>query len=486
MIHRLMNVVLGRTAVDDRDSFVNKRIDLPGDLLCELFKQHYKKMLNECARVFRKRNVDDENPFNIINQIKPGTIEQGLKTALLTGAWSGKRKGVAQMLERRSYLQTVSSLRRINSPTVDASTNKLTSPRHIHPTQIGFICYVSTPEGHKVGLVKNLSMIGNVTVSRSSQVFIIKSLIKNKITDLRDVPATKINDYTKVFINGEWLGIVPEPEKLYIELKKKKLNGEIENTTSIVLDVELNELRIYCDGGRLYRPVLRVRNNNISLKKDVTDLISIEDTPSPVSITKWNELLQKFPGLIEYIDMEEQPHAMIAMTTNNVKEMHDKMINSIELVKNMSIDDLQKVVNRYDDTTFLKYTHCEIDPTMLMGLVVNNIPFCNHNQGPRNMFQFSQAKQGMGIYTTNWRHRLDISYLLYHTQKPLVNTRNMKYINTDKLGFGENVVVALQCYTGYNQEDSVLLNQSAIDRGLFRSTSVKKYMATITKNQNTS
>lgn len=486
MINRLMKVVLGRTPVDDRDSYVNKRVDLPGDLICELFKQYYKKMLNECARVFRKRNVDDENPFNIINQIKHGIIEQGLKTALLTGAWSGKRKGVAQMLERRSYLQTISSLRRVNSPTVDASTNKLTSPRHIHPTQIGFICYVETPEGHKVGLVKSLSLVGNVTVTRASQVYIIKSILKDKVKDLRDIPAHKLNEYTKVFVNGEWLGVVLEPEKMYVDLKKKKMNGDIEATSSVVFDIEMNELRIYCDGGRLFRPMLRVKNNRLRLERTQTDLISIEDTPSPTSITKWNEFMQKFPGIVEYIDMEEQTQIMAAMTPTDIAEMRERMTNSINIVKNMKKEDLERVVNRYDDTTYVRYTHCEIDPTLLMGTVVNNIPFCNHNQGPRNMFQFSQAKQAMGVYISNWRHRLDISYILYHTQKPLVNTRNMKYLNTDKLTFGENVIVAIECYTGYNQEDSVLLNQSAIDRGLFRSTSVKKAIATITKNQNTS
>lgn len=131
MINRLLQCFLGRVKPDDRDSYINKRVDLPGQLIFELFKQYYKKMLNECNKFFKKRNPDDDNPLNIISQIKPNIIEQGLKTALLTGAW-GKRKGVAQMLQRLTYLQTLSSLRRINSPTVDASTNKLTSPRHLH------------------------------------------------------------------------------------------------------------------------------------------------------------------------------------------------------------------------------------------------------------------------------------------------------------------------------------------------------------------
>lgn len=150
MINRLLQCFLGRIKTDDRDSYINKRVDLPGQLILELFKQYYKKMLNECNKFFKKRNPDDDNPLNIINQIKPNIIEQGLKTALLTGTW-GKKKGVAQMLQRLSYLQMLASLRRINSPTVDASTNKLTSPRHLHSSIVGPLCFIETSEGHKVG-----------------------------------------------------------------------------------------------------------------------------------------------------------------------------------------------------------------------------------------------------------------------------------------------------------------------------------------------
>ena len=115
MINKLLKCFLGRTKPDDRDSYLNKRIDLTGDLLMELFKQFYRKMLNECNKYFKKRNASDETPLVIINQIKPNIIEQGIKASLLTGAWP-RRKGVAQMLQRFTYLQTVAFLRRIDSP----------------------------------------------------------------------------------------------------------------------------------------------------------------------------------------------------------------------------------------------------------------------------------------------------------------------------------------------------------------------------------
>jgi DNA-directed RNA polymerase II subunit RPB2 len=489
MINRLLQCFLERIPIDDRDSFSNKRIDLPGALLFDLFKQFYKKMLNECNKFFKKRISDDNNPPVIINQIKPNTIEQGLKTALLTGAWA-KKKGVAQMLQRMTYVQTLSSLRRINSPTVDASTNKLTSPRHLHPSSIGFICYIETSEGHKVGLVKNLALMGNVTVMMTDQIENIKSILRDRIKKIQDIPSSDLKEYTRVFLNGEWLGVTDDPRTLYKELKEMKYRGEIDVHSSIIheikSEVESRELKIYCDGGRMFRPVLRVENNKLLLTKSHIDMISLEGSKNPTKISSWNEFIAKNPGIVEYIDVDEQANSMISMFPDEVDLMYNRMTDTVKSVAKLDMKENQTVVNRYDDFTYVKYTHCEIHPSMHIGVVACNIPFCNRNQGPRNIYQYSQARTAMGIYSTNWRYRLDISYILYHPQRPIVTTRSMKYVNTDKIPAGENAIVAIACYTGYNQEDSVIMNQSAVDRGLYRSTSLYKHMTTIQKNQSTS
>lgn len=451
MINRLLQCYLGRIKTDDRDSYINKRCDLPGQLMFELFKQFYKKMLNECTKFFKKRNPDDENPLNIINQIKPNIIEQGLKTALLTGAW-GKKKGVAQMLQRLSYLQTLSSLRRINSPTVDASTNKLTSPRHLHPSLLGSMCYIETSEGAKVGLVKNLSMIGNVTVMKNSLIDTLKEMLITKVINIQDVKISDLKDYTRVLLNGEIIGLTDKPRKLYNELKQMKYDGTIEPLIGIIHDIrseiECKDLRINCDTGRTYHPCIRVINNEIALTSAMTDLISIDDKESATKITTWNQFLKKFPGVIEYIDPDEQYNSLLAMFSSDVEEMRQKMVNSVKAVEKLKEQDYKTIVNRYDQFQYVKYTHCEIHPSLLIGLVVANIPFAECNQGPRNIFQYSQARQAMGVYATNWRDRLDISYILYHPQRPIVTTRSMKYINSEKIPAGENCIVAIACYTG--------------------------------------
>ncbi len=159
MIHKLLKCYLKDSkeveeyrGCDDRDSMINKRIELSGILLGTLFDQFFKKLLNDCNKIFKSKNVDDKKPPNIIAHIKPNPIEQGLRQALSTGTFSQSRKGLSQMLNRMNHLHSASYLRRIITPTVDASTNKMTSPRHLHNTQFPSICPLETPEGKGVSI----------------------------------------------------------------------------------------------------------------------------------------------------------------------------------------------------------------------------------------------------------------------------------------------------------------------------------------------
>merc|ERR1712100_140604 len=122
------------------------------------------------------------------------------------------------------------------------------------------------------------------------------------------------------------------------------------------------------------------------------------------------------------------------------------------------------------------YTHCEINAAMILGVCASIIPFSDHNQSPRNTYQSAMGKQAMGIYTTNYQLRLDTTaHVLYYPQKPLITTKAMEFLYFRKLPAGQNCVVAVACYSGYNQEDSIIMNQSAIDRGLFRSIFYRSY-----------
>jgi DNA-directed RNA polymerase II subunit RPB2 len=490
MVNKLLNTFIGRIEIDDRDSFVNKRIDLPGTLLGQLFKQYFRKMISDSSKLFRKKNnANHITPIDIIKYIKFNTIEQGLTSALMTGTWGSiKKKGVAQALQRLTYKQFISCLRRIMPPPVDAGNKSVISMRLVNNIQYGFIDAIESPDGHKIGLHKHLSLMCSVTVNMDLQnINNIKRLLnikdkngKKYMLSFMDVELNRINKLVHINLNGEWLGLTNNPFEFTRELKKLRYNGEINLQASINLNIKNKSIDIYTDAGRLLRPLLRVENNELKLTKIMLDSIDINGN-NKLKITRWVEFITKYPDVIEYVDVEESENLMIAMYPTEVQDAYTKM-TCTDI--NISEGGRGNIINRYDKV-YVKYTHCEFHPSMSLGIISSNIPFAEHNQAPRNYYNFAQSRQGMGIYATNYRHRIDLSYLLYHPQRPLVTTRAMKYTNFLDIPAGENIIVAIACYTGYNQEDSIIMNKTSVQRGLAVSTTLKKYSDVISKNSTT-
>jgi DNA-directed RNA polymerase II subunit RPB2 len=473
MCNKLLNCVLGRANIDDRDSYVNKRIDHVGVLLGQLFKQHYKKMLNDCAKFFNKKNVQDETPINVISQIKPNIIENGLKAGLATGSWSPKKKGVAQLLQRISFVQTNAYFRRFLTPSLDTSNNKITTIRNTDNYQIFFVCPNATPEGQKIGLVKELSLSANISLMLYSHIPIIKDILKNHISELQDVEPIKLKQYVRIFLNGEWIGMTNKPFEIKELLEKNKRNQGIHPSVGISFDVNKMEIRIYCDGGRLYRPLLKVIDNKLTLTKKILD--------DAVNMKTWEEFLSKYPEVIEYIDLESTDSLMIAIEHEKLK--NEKRKEAI-IVKDPNPHG--NTLNRYNDTVYIKYTHAEIHPMLMLGSIAALEPFAEHNFSTKNLVYFSHIRQSMGIYASNYRHRSDISFVLYHPQRPIVTTKAVNYLNTNHMPYTENVVIAIASYSGFNQEDSMIINKTAVERGLYRATGFKKYKVSLEKNPATS
>ena len=479
MINKLMLCYLGRIEEDDRDSYVNKRLWLPGVLLGKLFKSFYNKMLNNITKFFKKKNNDDNNPIKIINQIKPSIIEDGLKSAILTGTWTDRLKGVAQLLQRLSYLQTISNYRKIITPSPDASNNKITTMRQVNNIQLGFVCVVETPEGQKIGLVKGMALTATPTMTLYSQIPIIKKLLNGKMLELASVTPYQYKQFVKVVLNGDWIGMSDNPKELHEYLLEKRKMQELDYTVCIMLNYSTKELKIYCDGGRLVRPLLNVRNNELVLKPEMLDEIDADDVTGK-KINKFNDFLIKYPDVFDFVDVESTESTMIAMTFDHLKEEKTKMLTD---VKDLHV--CGDPVNRYDKI-YVKYTHCELHPSMMLGSITSNIPYANHNYGNRNILFFSQSRHAIGIYASNYRYRTDKSYLLYHPQTPVVTTKAAKWLHTQDIPAGENCVVAIMCYTGFNQEDSKLVNKSGVDRGLLLATVLDKKDESIEKNPTTS
>ena len=456
MANRLIRTALGWNPTDDRDSYLNKRIELTGSLLNNLFRNHYIRFVKDMEKqVLREINLgswkSSEDYDNIINMtniykiIKPTTIENGINRALSTGDFSVKQSnssskvGVAQVLNRLTYLATLSHLRRVNTPL--EKNGELTAPRKLHNTTWGFLCPVETPEGQSIGIVKNISFMTHMTIPTNSEY--LYEFVKPHILAVENVKSpTELFDMVKVFINGSWVGCATDPIDLYRNLKQKKHKGIINIYTSIIFDYQRLIIRICNDGGRMARPVFRVRDNKALITKEIIEKLKTKEL-------QWIDLLtdSRLPdSVIEYIDPEEQNNTMIAMKFRG-KYIHDAT------------------------TSQMKYEYCEIHPCTLLGVLASCVPFPDCNQAPRNTYQCAMAKQAIGISAMNYDQRLDKTiYTLNSPTRPLVDTRIMDFLSLNKIPSGCQIHVAIMSYTGYNQEDSVLINQASIDRGLFTAT----------------
>ena len=606
MANKLLCAFFGINKQDDRDSYLNKRVDLTGALLNNLFRNYFNKLIKDMSKqVVREINTGSwrstEEYLNIINDtnmykiIKSTTIENGLKRALSTGDFGIKsitsnKVGVAQVLNRLTYSSSLSHLRRLNTP-IDKS-GKLIPPRKLHNTSWGFLCPAETPEGGSIGVVKNISYLSHVTIH--SNPASLHAYIDEYIERIETLKPRDTYRQVKVFVNGTWVGITRDPMRLYHDFKLKKLRGIINIYTSVVFDYPNAEIRICNDAGRMMRPLLLVN-------QDTNDLFITRDMISRVAAREigWDDLLTHMSdadadadthahGVIEYIDPDEQAFSMIAMRPHHLYR------------------------NETDTTSpyIYKYSHCEIHPSTIFGVLASCIPFPEHNQAPRNTYQcldinetvqmsdgrrvpikdvkvgdevmtyhpttfevsittvvnhFIQAnthpvykittisgreiiatedhrfstnegwktvkemmddrelrvgvfdelsivfvriqsivpvsnrmvsdievasenhsfiaadgfassncamgKQAIGIYVTNYQRRMDkTAYVLTYPHRPLVDTRLMQMIQLAEIPSGAPLIVAIMSYTGYNQEDSVLVNQGAIDRGMFSAT----------------
>ena len=367
-INKLIRSSMGLLKQDDRDSYLNKRIDLTGTLLNNLLRNYFNKLVKDLQKqIIReinngswKSNQDYEsiiNSTNIYKIIKPTTIENGIKRALATGDFGIKqinsnKVGVAQVLNRLTYISSLSHLRRINTP-IDKS-GKLVPPRRLHSTTWGYICPAETPEGASIGIVKNLSYMTHLTIPSNSEP--LYDIITPLVIELHDASKNNLQNNVKVFINGSWIGITIDPENLYKKLKLMKYNGIINIYTSVTFLYSDKEIKICNDAGRMCRPLLRVENNKLLLTKSILDnLISKKIT--------WNDLLINNThnnSVIEYIDSYEQNANLICMYPEKLS-VSDKYI--------------------------YKYTHCEIHPSTIFGILASCIPFPQHNQSPRNTYQ---------------------------------------------------------------------------------------------------
>ncbi|RMZ67415.1 hypothetical protein GMOD_00001333 [Pyrenophora seminiperda CCB06] len=494
MIHRLLQCVLGRRDEDDRDHFGKKRLDLAGPLIANLFRILFLKLTKDVYK-YLQRCVENNQDFNVQMAVKASTITNGLKYSLATGNWGDQKKaasakaGVSQVLNRYTYASTLSHLRRTNTPV--GRDGKLAKPRQLHNSHWGLVCPAETPEGQACGLVKNLSLMCYVSVG-SDATPIVDFMTQRNMQLLEEYDQNQSPDATKVFVNGVWVGVHSNAQQLVTVVQELRRNGTLSYEMSLIRDIRDREFKIFTDAGRVMRPLFVVENdvrkpnrNHLIFTKEISNKLKAEQMEAnqrqgwseeevEQATYGWRGLIQD--GVVEYLDAEEEETAMITFSPEDLEEWRDMKMGLP--MTNHSLEGSQRLrrLKPLPDPRIHSYTHCEIHPAMILGICASIIPFPDHNQSPRNTYQSAMGKQAMGVALTNFALRMEtMMNVLYYPQKPLATTRSMEYLKFRELPAGQNAIVAIATYGGYNQEDSVIMNQSSIDRGLFRSLFYRAY-----------
>lgn len=473
LIKRLILFVMNNEDDTERDNYAFKRIDLSGFLLFNLFRDFYNKFRNNVRGLIDqayeygnfKSTADFEQLHNFIKNKKHSIFDASIlrdgMLKSLRGNWGlsndPEKQGIVQDLNRLSYMGYVSHVRRVNTP-IDRSI-KLAAPHKLHSTQWGMVCPTESPDGGNVGLLKHFAVLCRISPE------VEDTIVLEHLKELRIHDLDHLTGHTKVFLNGTWVGDHNDPKTFVDSFKSLRRQGVIPAFVSVSWNVLKDEIAFFSDGGRCIRPLyimqddlekkLKTLMNKASGANWWGDFIHTED-PAKNSLT-----VKKYDGktlpAIEYIDVYESYTSLIAMHRNDAT-----------------------------DNKKVPYTHSEIHPSSTLSIYTNTIPYAHHNQAPRNVFSGAQGKQAIGVYATNFNKRIDTAtYILNYPQKALVDTRYHKHVNADRLPNGANLIVAICTYTGYNQEDAVIINGDSIRRGMFNVTYYKSYKDKEVKSDST-
>ena len=436
MASRVIQLKMGRRQQDDKDHFKNKRLRLAGPLLADLFRVAFRNLTRDIK--YQLERIGVKGPIITVSAaVRPGIITERFQHALATGNWGRGRVGITQLLDRTNYISTLSHLRRLQSPLSRSQPNF--EARDLHPTHWGRLCPNETPEGSNCGLVKNLALSSSISVG------VNPDKVKQLLFEMGTVPAYESNDSmkingAKVFVDGNIIGYCSNPQDMVKSFREKRRTGEISTEVNVThfskAQTESEEVHTNCDEGRVRRPLIIVENGVPKLQSKHLEKVALGEWT-------WEDIVKN--GLVEYLDASEEENAYVALSLDKVAPEH---------------------------------THSEIATFTILGICASTIPYPEHNQSPRNSYQAAMAKQALGIYSTNFQNRVDSrSHILHYPQAPLVETELMEVIGYKQRPTGQNCIVAVLSFEGYNMEDAIIFNKASIERGLARSTFFRIYEA---------
>ena len=431
---KLLELKLGWIYPDDKDHYGNKVIKFAGQMLADLFRTAFRNLVRDMKyqleRSGQKRGINA-----VAAAIRPGIISDKLNNAIATGNWGRGRVGVTQLLDRTNYLSTISHLRRIQSPLSRTQPNF--EARDLHATHFGRICPSETPEGSNCGLVKNLALSGIISVNIPSEE-IVEKLYDLGTVHFFDAKNDLKKDGTRIFVDGRLIGYFKDGGQLAESLRELRRTSKIHPHVGISFhqsDTEGATKRLYvnCNAGRVLRPLIIIKDNRSLLTQELLDKVTKK-------LLSWNDLLRM--GVLELIDANEEENCYVTLNEKETK----------------------------------KYTHLEVFPPSILGAGASIIPYPEHNQSPRNTYESAMAKQSLGFSTPMMNTSTYVrQHLMLYPQTPMVNTKAMKLLGLEDRPAGQNCVVAVLPFDGYNIEDAIVLSQPSVDRGLGRTFFFRVY-----------
>lgn len=436
MACRAVELQLGRRKTDDKDHFKNKRLRLAGPLLADLFRVAFRNLTRDIK--YQLERIGVKGPIITVSAaVRPGIISERFQHSLATGNWGRGRVGITQLLDRTNHISTLSHLRRLQSPLSRSQPNF--EARDLHATHWGRLCPNETPEGSNCGLVKNLALSACISVGINAEK-VKQLLFSSGVAPVLEASENLRLSGAKIFVDGNIIGYGDSPQELAREFRERRRRGEISTEVNIAFFLktqgEREEFSVNCDEGRVRRPLIIVENGVPRLQPEHVEKVNSGEW-------SWEDLVKN--GIVEYLDAEEEENAYVALVPEDLSP---------------------------------ERTHMEIATYTILGICASTIPYAEHNQSPRNSYQAAMAKQALGIYATNFQQRVDSrSHILHYPQVPMVETALMATMGYKLRPSGQNYVVAVLSFEGYNMEDALVFNKASIERGLGRSTFFRIYEA---------
>jgi len=424
---KLLELKLGWIQPDDKDHYGNKVIKFAGQMLADLFRTAFRNLVRDMK--YQLERSGQKRGINAVSAaIRPGIISDKLNNAIATGNWGRGRVGVTQLLDRTNYLSTLSHLRRVQSPLSRTQPNF--EARDLHSTHFGRLCPSETPEGSNCGLVKNLALSAIISVSVSSEE-VVEKLYEIGTSHFSEVKDSVKKDGTRVFVDGKLIGFHKDGEKLAYSLRELRRSSKIHPHIGISIHQPEEEdatkrLYVNCNAGRVLRPLIIIKDGKSTFSPDLLDKITKK-------LVSWTDLIRM--GVIELVDANEEENCFITFEEKHVK----------------------------------KHTHLEIFPSAILGAGASIIPYPEHNQSPRNTYESAMAKQSLGFSTPMMNTSTYVrQHSMLYPQTPIVTTKAMGLLGLEKRPAGQNCVVAVLPFDGYNIEDAIVLSKSSVERGLGR------------------